>query len=196
MLHMSRQGATFLISCALLLGWYVVPSKAADAEVVNEKVRNVPAWAARVIERRHGPPESDAILIDVFLVEKGRRRLLAKDIVGPLVLFEGERKILSCESQGSAMIGYGPMVLGLDGQKIKGPKHPGYLRDCARIERSDLLLLHYNLVKDGKPYNFARILGTDGKVVHDKVLPGAGEFSIERNGKNYQIRLSEPEVPG
>lgn len=193
---MNRRGATFLISCALLLGWHEVSLKAADAEVVREKGYDVPAWTARVIERHHGPSESDAILIDIILVENSRGRLLAKDVVGPLVLFEDERKILSCESQGSTMVGYGPMILGLDGQKIRGPKHPGYLRDCTRIERSDLLLLHYNLVKEGKPYNFARIIDTDGKIVHDKVLPGAGEFGIERNGKHYKIRLSEPELPG
>jgi hypothetical protein len=153
-------------------------------------------WSAQVIQRHHGPRESDAILIDLFLVQEGNRRLLAKNIIGPVFVFEDERKLLSCESQGSAMVGRGPVTIGLDGRKTDGPKHPGYLRECARVERSDLLILHYNLVKDGKPYNLSRVLDTDGKIVQDNVFHGAGEFSVIRGGKTYRLRVPEPDLPG
>ena len=39
------------------------------------------------MQRSHGRPNSDAMLVDIIVVEKGRTRLLAKDIIGPIVVF-------------------------------------------------------------------------------------------------------------
>ena len=130
----------------LVIGWAMIllghPSlEAAEPEVVREESVDVPAWSMQVIQRHHGPPNSDAILIDVFLAEQGKRRLLAKNIIGPIVLFENKRRILSCESQGDVMAGRGPIVFDLSGQQTQVVQHQGYLRGCERIERSNLLLL-------------------------------------------------------
>lgn len=82
------------------------------AEVVNERREAVAAWSARLIQRNHGPEGTDAILLDVSIEDAGGRRPLATNILGPLVVFERERKILSCESTG-AMTGARPIVIDL-----------------------------------------------------------------------------------
>jgi len=105
------------------------------------------------------------MLVDIIVVEKGRTRLLAKDIIGPIVVFDG-------------------------------PKHPGYLRECARVECSGLLLLHYNLVRDGKPFNLARVINTEGAVVLERELYRGDQFSVRHGGKTYRVRIPEPDWPG
>lgn len=197
MLHtMNRRIIPLVMAAAAMSVGYDACVGAAESEFVSEEAVDVPAWSMQVIQRHHGPRESDAILIDVFLVEKGKRRLLAKNIVGPIVLFEDRRRILSCESQGSGIVGQGPVVLDLTGRKIQIKKHPGYLRDCVRIERSNLLLLHYNLVADGTPYNLARVVNTEGKVVLEKKLAEEGDLSVSDEGKTYRIRIPAPDLPG
>jgi len=197
MLHnMNRKVAPLVVAlAAILLGSHIFV-EAAESEVVREESVNVPAWSAQVIQRHHGPPRSDAILIDVFLVEAGNRRLLAKNIVGPIVLFEDKRRILSCESQGSAIVGRGPIVFDLAGRRTQLMNHPGYLRECERIERSNLLLLHYNLMADGKPYNLVRVLNAEGKVVLEKKFDEEAELTVSDAGKTYRIRIPAPELPG
>jgi len=170
--------------------------KAAEPEVVREESVNVSAWSAQVVQRHHGPRGSDAILIDVFLVERGNRRLLAKNIVGPIVLFEDKRRILSCESQGSAIVGQGPIVFSLEGGQTQIMKHRGYLRECGRIERSNLLLLQYNRMADGKPYNLVRVLSAEGKVVLDKKFDDEADFTVSDDGKPYRVHIPAPDLPG
>jgi hypothetical protein len=86
--------------------------------------------------------------------------------------------------------------LGLDGGKIDGPEHPGYLRDCRQIEGSNLAVFEYNLVRDGKPYNLVRILDTNAKVVLEKELAGAGDVEVRGAEKTYRVHVPEPELPG
>ena len=185
----------------LVIGWAMIllghPSlEAAEPEVVREESVDVPAWSMQVIQRHHGPPNSDAILIDVFLAEQGKRRLLAKNIIGPIVLFENKRRILSCESQGDVMAGRGPIVFDLSGQQTQVAQHQGYLRGCARIERSNLLLLHYNLMADRKPYNLVRVLSAEGTVVFEKKLIEQSEITVSEGGRTYRVRIPAPELPG
>lgn len=184
------------VLAALLASCEEKPQEVGKREIMREEVTDVESWSTKVVQRLHGPPNSDAILVDVTLVDRaGNSRSLVKNIVGPLVFFEEERKIVSCESEGS-MVGWGPIIFDLSGHRTNGPEHPGYLRQCDRIEDSSLLLLHYNLMKDGKPYNFARILSTQGKVVLEKELYTAGEFEVSLGEKKYRVRVPEPELPG
>ncbi|PYI79898.1 MAG: hypothetical protein DME26_22645 [Verrucomicrobia bacterium] len=157
MLRMNSRRTGFVAWGVLFLACQAAPVMAGESEIVREESIDVAAWSAKVVQRSHGQPNSDAVLLDLIVVEKGRTRVLAKDIIGPIAIFDGQRKIISCESQGSAMVGRGPIIFDLDGRKTDGPKHPGYLRQCARVERANLLLLHYNLVRDGKPFSFARL---------------------------------------
>jgi len=196
MLRMNSERTAFLAWGALFLACQATLVKAGESEIVREESIDVAAWSAKVVQRSHGRPNSDAVLLDVIVVEKEQTRVLAKNIIGPIVIFDGKRKIISCESQGSAMVGRGPIILALDGGKADGPKHPGYLRECARVERSSLLLLHYNLVRDGKPFNVARIINTEGAVVLERELHRAGEFSVLHEGKTYRVRIPEPDWPG
>lgn len=167
-----------------------------EIEVVREERINVVGWSAQVVQKFHGPRESDAIFLDVMLVENtGLTKVLAINLVGPIIVFEKERKILSCEAN-NIIKGDRPVILDLEGRKWEGPKHPGYLRDCYQIEGSNLLLLHYNLVKNGKPYNLARLLSTGGRIVLDKEVSGSSEFNVLYEGKTYRVRLPEPEWPG
>jgi len=184
-------GVTLLAACQ------EKPKEAEVAEFVEEEMREVEAWSVKLVQRHHGPRDSDAILLDVSVLDKaGTRRLLAKDIVGPILLFEKERKVISCESQGSTMVGRGPILFDLNGRKENGPEHPGYLRECKQIEASNLVLLHYNLVREGKPYNLVRILDTDGKVVLEKELYRVGEVKVRRAEKMYRVQVPEPDWPG
>jgi len=193
---MSRSVTPLLVCLAQGLFGYQSAAWAAEPEFVREQAVNVPAWSMQVVQRHHGPMNSDAIVIDLFVVEKGKRRRLAKNIVGPIVLFEEQRRIVSCESEGSAIVGQGPLALDLNGRRVQLMKHPGYLRTCARIERSALLLLHYNLVGNGAPYNLIRVVATDGRVVLDKKLQGEGEVSVSEGGRTYRIFIPAPELPG
>ena len=163
---------------------------------MREESVDVPTWSARIVQRHHGPRDSDAILIDVFLVERGKRRLLAKNMVGPLVVFEDKRRILSCEAQGSAVVGDGPIVLTLDGAQAQIMEHPGYLRECARIEHSNMLLLQYNLVADGKPYNLVRVVSADGNVVLERKFDDEADLSVSEGTKTYRVRIPAPDFPG
>jgi hypothetical protein len=94
------------------------------------------------------------------------------------------------------MVGDRPIVIDLNGRKVDGPTHPGYLRECKKIEDSNLALLHYNLVRENKPYNFVRVIDTDAKVVLDKELPSAGEVEVATPTKIYRVRVPAPELPG
>src|SRR5438034_1062656 len=183
MLRMNSRRTGFVAWGVLFLACQAAPVMAGESEIVREESIDVAAWSAKVVQRSHGQPNSDAVLLDLIVVEKGRTRVLAKDIIGPIAIFDGQRKIISCESQGSAMVRRGPIIFDLDGRKTDGPKHPGYLRECARVERSSLLLLHYNLVRDGKPFNFARVINTEGAIVLERELHRAGEFSVLHGGK-------------
>jgi len=196
MLLMNSQRAAFVAWGALLLACQAAPVETGESEVAREESIDVGAWSVKVVQRSHGRPNSDAVLLDVIVVENGRTRVLAKNIIGPIVIFDGQRKIVSCESQGSVMVGRGPIVFALDGGKTDGPKHPGYLRHCARVDSSSLLLLHYNLVRDGKPLNFARVIDTEGAVVLERELQRAGEFTVLHRGKTYRLRVPEPDWPG
>jgi hypothetical protein len=181
---------------ALLTACQQKPEEKEDAEHVKEEGREVRSWGVQLVERWHGPQNSDDILVDVSVVDKaGNQRLLAKDMVGPILLFEKERRILSCESEDS-VAGRGPIVLGLDGGTMDGPEHPGYLRHCAQIEGSNLAVFEYNLVRDGKPYNLVRILDTNAKVVLEKELAGAGDVEVRRAERTYRVHVPEPELPG
>lgn len=173
------------------------PAQATVVEAVSEKSQEIRAWSARLIQREHGPENSDAIMLDVLIVDSsGNERLLAKDIVGPLLVFEDERTILSCESN-DIMAAARPIVFDLSGQKTDGSEHPGFLRDCGRIQGSSLAFLHYNLVRDnGMPYNLIRIVDAYGKVVLEKERLGAGEVEIRVGERTYRVRVSEPEFPG
>jgi hypothetical protein len=193
---MNRKVAPLMVVLVAILSGFPILVEGAEPEVVREESVSVPAWSAQVVQRHHGPRGSDAILIDVFIVERGNRRLLAKDIVGPLVLFEDKRRILSCESQGSAVVGQGPIVLNLDGRRTQIMKHPGYLRECRRIERSNLLLLQYNLMAEGKPYNLVRVLSAEGKVVLDRKFDDEADLSVSDDGKTYRVRIPAPDLPG
>ena len=180
----------------LLLACQLEPLFAGELEFVQKESTHVSAWSSTIIQRYHGPQDSDAIYLDLSLVEKnGARRVLATNIIGPIVLFEEEKKILSCEDNG-IVTGIKPIIFDLNGRKKEGPQHPGHLRECERIERSSLLLLHYNLVKDGKPYNFIRILDTDGKVVLEKESHSAEEIVVSYEGKMYRVRVPQPDWPG
>ncbi len=197
MLHIMNRRVIRLIVVwgAIWLGFHV-PLGAAESELVREESLNVPTWSMQVLQRHHGPRNSDAILIDVILVQKSHRRLLAKNIIGPIVLFEEKQRILSCEGQGSAMVGQGPVVFDLSGRRTQAMKHPGYLRKCARIERSNLALFQYNLVANGKPYNLVRVLNAEGQLVLEKKFDDEADLTVSDAGKIYRVRIPAPGMPG
>jgi hypothetical protein len=196
MLRMNSRVIAFIACTALLLASHAAPSTAGESEIVREESIDVASWSATVVQRSHGPANSDAVLLDVILIERSRTRVLAKNIIGPIVIFDAQRKLVSCESQGSVMVGRGPIIFQLDGRRADGPNHPGYLRGCARVERSSLLLLHYNLVRNGKPLNFARVITADGAIVVERELYRAGELTLLHEGKTYRVQLPEPDWPG
>jgi len=180
----------------LLLAIQLSLLSAGEPEIVKQESTYVEAWSATIIQKYHGPKDSDAILLDLSLVDKnGVSRLLAKNIVGPIVLFEEEKKIFCCEDQG-AIVGIKPLIIDLNGGMIKGPKHPGDLRQYNRIEHSNLLLLLYTLVKDGKPYSLIRIFDTDGKIVLEKDSYTEEEIVVSYEGKMYKVGIPQPDWPG
>jgi len=166
------------------------------AEVGNERSVAMKAWSAELVQRYHGRRDSDALIEDLELLEPtGKRRLLAANLIGPIFLFETERTIVSCEANG-AMSGDHPLFIDLAGRQTGGPKHPGYLRSCARVEDSNLVFFHYNLVRAGTPYNLARIVNTKGALVLEKELSGAGDVEVRAGDKRYKVHVSDPELPG
>ena len=170
--------------------------QAAPTEVVNEQLLEEKAWSVQLVQRVRGPKDSDAILVDLSLLEPtGNRRLLAKDLIGPVFVLERERKIVSCEAN-DVVTGDNPIIIDIGGRKVDGPKHPGYLRRCGQVEDSGLAFFHYNLVRGGAPYNLVRIVDSDRKVVVEKELLGAGDIEVHEENKMYQIHVAEPELPG
>jgi hypothetical protein len=181
----------FLVSAC-----HQIPKEPNVAEVVKEESRSVAAWSGQLVQRQHGPPNSDAILLDLSIVDStGSQRLLAKDLLGPVLVFEAERKIVSCESSGT-MVGVRPIVIDLNGRQVVGPDHPGYLRQCKEVEDSNLAFLHYNLVRQNKPYNLVRMIDTDGRLVFEKEMSTIGEVEVRAAGRTYQVHVPEPEWPG
>jgi hypothetical protein len=94
------------------------------------------------------------------------------------------------------MEGERPIIVDLRGRRTQLPRHPGYLRGCERIERSNLLFLHYNLMTDGKPHNLIRVVTTEGKLVLEKALYEAAELSVSHGGRTYRVRVDAPDWPG
>jgi hypothetical protein len=89
-----------------------------------------------------------------------------------------------------------PVGIDLDGHQVSAPKHAGYLRSCSRVEDSNLVFFLYNLVRNGAPYNIARIVNTNGELVLEKELSDAGTIEVRVANKTYQIRVPQPEDPG
>ena len=174
-----------------------VPSWAQQPqEVVTEKSRPVEAWSLTLIERDHGPPESDAILTDLFIVPtKGQRRLLIQNLVGPFVPLIKARKIFSCELNDSMMT-KGPLIIDLKGQKQELPSHPGYVRDCTTVGTGEEMLLHYNLAENGKFYNLVRVFDSSGRILVERKLDTEGSIDFEVSKRKYSVTVPAPQFPG
>lgn len=199
---MKRESTVFplvhlMLAVCLLGGCQEKPAEKSNDEVVWEETKFVAAWSANLVQRHRGPANSDAIVSDLILSDRtGKARELAIGIVGPIVLFEAQERIFSCEARGAIMTGKAPMVFNLEGNSLEGPEHPGYLRTCFRIQDSSLLLLHYDLMREGKPYSVVRVLDLGAKVVLEKELDGPAELEVSDEGKLYRINIPEPEFPG
>jgi hypothetical protein len=70
---MSSMSRTLIVGTAvgafLPAGCQLKPREAKVAESVDEQSQTVEPWSARLVQRRHGPDASDAILTDVSIVE-------------------------------------------------------------------------------------------------------------------------------
>lgn len=175
----------------------VVGTAIADGppEVTSENVRVIEAWTLKLIEVSHGPPESDAILIDLYVERGEKRRLLAKNLVGPFVPLQRAKKIFSCEAN-DAMNTVGPVLVDLKGKKTKLPRHPGFLRDCITVGTGEELLLQYSLMDGSALYNLVRVIDASGRTLIEKRLSAEGDVEFTVSGKSHQVRIPAPEVPG
>jgi hypothetical protein len=165
-------------------------------EVVWEDTTYVEAWSLSLVEQMHGPAHSDAIRTDVFLVDgNGSRRLLVKDLIGPLVPLPNGKRIFSCEAN-SVMQTRGPLLVDLDGTTEALPQHPGYLRNCEAVGTGEQMLLHYNLIGSGGAYNLVRIFDSAGHMLLETRLESEGEIQFEVAGQVYRLAIPAPELPG
>ena len=182
---------------AYLLIWYAGVVVSQEPKVhVSEHSTVVSGWSAKLIERMHGPQESDAVLVDLFLQEAGgARRLLAKNLVGPFIPLVRSRRVFACESN-AAMETKQPLLIDLRAAQHMVAKHPGYLRDCTRVGSDEEIMLHYNLTENAAPYNLVRIIGSDGRILIDRRLNTEGDVEFEVSGKRYRVHVPAPEFPG
>ena len=174
------------------------PTDTTEEQVVRTERRTVPSWPVDIVIQWSGPKYSDDIVGKLQLVDtRGHVLTLSESVIGPVVVLEKERVVASCEAQGGILAAPAPLFFSLTGQRTEGPKHPGFVRNCDRIQDSDLLLLHYNLLRsDGTPYNLIRVLNAVGTIVLDKEMSTAGEIELQYRGKTHRISISAPEFPG
>ena len=59
-----------------------------------------------------------------------------------------------------------------------------------------MLLLQYNLVADGKPYNLVRVVSADGNVVLERKFDDEADLSVSEGTKTYRVRIPAPDFPG
>jgi hypothetical protein len=156
----------------------------------------VEEWGLNLTEIRTGPKASDAIIV-TFELRSRSGELLAKapPLIGPLLVSPPNREIFSCESN-STMGGEAALSFDLSASVVGSYVHPGYLRDCGLSKDERLYWLHYNLMENGKPYNFVVILGPRGKVILTRRLNRAGSVELTYEGRSYAFPIPEPDLPG
>jgi hypothetical protein len=155
-------------------------------------------WSATLVQRFRGPENSDNITLDVELIDReGNKRTLARNILGPVVVFEKDRVVASCEAVGALAMGPHPIFISLSGETKNGPTHKGFVGQCTRIEGAELLLVKYNETRsNGKPYSHIRIIETSGILVLEREFDNAGVLEFPYKGKAYKVNLPAPELPG
>jgi hypothetical protein len=87
------------------------------------------------------------------------------------------------------------LLLDSNGKIIEKIKH-GEIFDVDISEDEQLLWFHANDLEDSKPVARVMIFNNDGKKIDEKRLSQAGKIKIKYKGKDYDIKVKEPDYPG
>ena len=163
---------------------------------MNESTRRVPEWDSSLVFCVYGPEDSDAISVDVYIVNAtGAQTRIAQDLVGDFIPLPKARVIFACEYN-AIMQSARPMLLDLQGKKTLLPEHPGYLRTCESVGSGEQVLVQYDQVEESNHlFSTVRIYSSSGQLLVEKKIVEAGVVEFSDAGKAYSVPVNKPELP-
>jgi hypothetical protein len=172
-------------------------SLAAPAALAESTHRtSIPEWNLTLVQRDSAPAGSDAFHVIFQLVSaKGDVVAESPPLYGPVLVSRPNRELFSCEGNGVDQ-GAEALIFDLAGNISGRIKHVGFLRQCGVSDDGRIYWLHYNVVKNGVPYNLVLLVGSGGTVLLTQHLDGGGVVTLERQGQIYTFRIPDPELPG
>jgi hypothetical protein len=171
---------------ATLLPW---ASPKAEETYVN-------AMRGWVVIHERGAKNSDSYAVEVELLD-AKRKLIARlpRLVGPVLVASTNAQLLSCESN-AVLKGRAAKVYSLAGKEVFNFEHLGFLRGCGITGDGRVYWLHYNVVRQGAPWNIVVLLDRTGSVLTRQEFREARSVPYEIEGARYTLPIPAAELPG
>jgi hypothetical protein len=165
-----------------------------ETVVVEERPILISGWKRLLLVKTSRLYEGDAKEISVYDYA-GNLLAPSRTIVGEIVILEGKRRLFLAQRSAHYLVNES-LILDADGGVVRTVLQPENVVAFGNSEDQELVWIVSNAIRDGKPIGRVDVFTINGDRVDVIEFRTAGRVNVNYGGRNYNISVGEPQIPG